>query len=58
MDINDLRAIVTLFSMLLFVAIWIWAYSRRNLAAFQDAEQLPFREEEAPSSQDTREKSA
>jgi cytochrome c oxidase cbb3-type subunit 4 len=57
MDINDLRVIVTLFSMLLFVAIWIWAYSRRNLAAFEDAAQLPLREEE-PADRNSREESA
>ena len=46
MDINTLRVIVTLSSMLLFIAIWIWAYSRRNQAGFDEAEQLPFLEEE------------
>ena len=46
MDLNDLRALVTLASFGLFIGIWVWAYSRRNRAAFDEAALLPLREEE------------
>lgn len=57
-NINTLRAIVTLVSMLLFIAIWIWAYSRRNRAGFEEAAQLPFCEEEAVAQDSSKEQSA
>ncbi len=45
MDINLLRVVVTVFSMVMFISIWIWAWRRSNRAAFEDAAQLPFRDE-------------
>jgi cytochrome c oxidase cbb3-type subunit 4 len=47
-DINDLRSIVTVVSMLLFVglAAWTWQSSRRE--AFDEAAQLPFADESVP----------
>ena len=43
MDIVDqLRAGVTLFSFLAFIGLWVWAWSRRNRARFDEAAQLPF----------------
>ena len=45
MDINDLRIIVTVVSMLTFVGIVVWAFARRNRAAFDEAAQLPFVED-------------
>jgi cytochrome c oxidase cbb3-type subunit IV len=44
-DLNDLRIIVTVVSMLTFVGIVVWAYSRRNRASFDEAARLPFIEE-------------
>ncbi len=46
MDINDLRSIATVVSMLTFVGIVVWAYSRRNREAFDEAAALPFVGEE------------
>jgi cytochrome c oxidase cbb3-type subunit 4 len=46
MDLNDLRTIVTLASLGLFIAICVWACSRRNQAGFDDAAQLPLRDSE------------
>ena len=46
MDLNDVRVIVTLASMVLFIAICFWAWSRRNLAAFDEAARLPLREDD------------
>ncbi len=45
MDINDLRSIVTLVSFLAFVGIVVWAWSKRNQASFDEAAQLPFKDD-------------
>jgi len=41
MDINDLRAFVTVLSMLVFLAIVAWTYSKRNRHAFDAIAALP-----------------
>ncbi|MBT9463474.1 cbb3-type cytochrome c oxidase subunit 3 [Hydrogenophaga sp.] len=45
MDINDLRSIVTVVSMLTFLGIVVWAWSKRNKDRFDEAAQLPFQDE-------------
>ena len=45
MDLNDLRSIVTVVSMLTFLGIVAWAWSRRNKDRFDEAAQLPFQDE-------------
>ena len=45
MDINDIRSAVTVLSLVLFVGIVAWAWSRRNQADFEAAAQLPFDDE-------------
>jgi cytochrome c oxidase cbb3-type subunit IV len=45
MDINDLRSIVTVVSMLTFVGIVIWAWSKRNQADFEEAARLPLHDD-------------
>lgn len=45
MDINDLRSIVTMVSLLTFVGIVVWAWSKRNQADFEEAAQLPFKDD-------------
>ena len=47
MDINTLRSIVTVIAFLVFVGIVIWAWSRRNQAAFDEAARLPFQQDDA-----------
>jgi cytochrome c oxidase cbb3-type subunit 4 len=42
MDINFLRSAVTVVSLLLFLALVAWTWSRHRRAAFDDAAQLPF----------------
>jgi cytochrome c oxidase cbb3-type subunit 4 len=44
-DINDLRSIVTVVSMLLFVGIAAWTWQRSRRDAFDEAAQLPFAED-------------
>jgi cytochrome c oxidase cbb3-type subunit 4 len=45
MDVNDLRSAVTVISLVLFVALVAWTWSRRRRAAFDEAARLPFVEE-------------
>lgn len=45
MDINDMRSVVTVVSFLTFICIVVWAWSKRNQSAFDEAAQLPFKED-------------
>ncbi|QRR32789.1 cbb3-type cytochrome c oxidase subunit 3 [Hydrogenophaga sp. YM1] len=45
MDINALRSIVTVISLLVFLGIVAWAWSRRNRERFDEAARLPFQDE-------------
>jgi cytochrome c oxidase cbb3-type subunit 4 len=45
MDINDMRSAVTVLSLLSFVGIVFWAWSRRNKASSDEAAQLPFQDD-------------
>jgi len=57
MDINELRSIVTVISLVLFLALVAWTYSRHRRAAFDEAAQLPFLDDAAaaqPESNDRR----
>lgn len=44
-DINILRSIATVASFITFIGIWVWAYSRRNAADFEEASRLPFEQD-------------
>lgn len=46
MDINILRSVVTVLTFVIFLAIVGWALSRRNQADFDEAAQLPFRQDD------------
>ncbi len=46
MDVNDLRAAVTLLSFVAFIGVVAWAWSRRNKKRFDDAANLPFVDDE------------
>ena len=45
MDINTLRSLVTVVSLLVFLGIVVWAWSRRNRERFDEAARLPFQDE-------------
>ena len=45
MDLNDLRAAVTVASLAMFVAIWVWAWKKRNQAGFDEAARLPLQDD-------------
>jgi cytochrome c oxidase cbb3-type subunit 4 len=47
MDVNTLRIVVTLVSLVLFIGIVVWACLGRNQAGFAEAAQLPFLDDEA-----------
>lgn len=48
MDINDLRSLITVLGFGCFVAICLWAYSRKARAGFEEAALLPFTDDDAP----------
>ena len=50
MDINDLRGLTTLFVMIAFIGVCIWAYSGKQKKRFEEAANLPFADEEAAES--------
>ena len=45
MDVNDFRSIVTVISLMVFLGIVWWAWSKRNQARFDEAAQLPFKDD-------------
>ncbi|MCB1676324.1 MAG: cbb3-type cytochrome c oxidase subunit 3 [Halioglobus sp.] len=44
MDINDLRGLSTVFLMISFIGLCLWAYSRKRKKSFDEAANLPFAE--------------
>jgi cytochrome c oxidase cbb3-type subunit IV len=44
-DINTLRSIATVAAFITFIGIAIWAYSSRNAADFEEAANLPFKQD-------------
>ena len=48
MDLDTLRYATTVMSLFAFAGIVAWAMSPRNKRAFDEAQQLPFQETEAP----------
>lgn len=45
MDVTTLRIAATLASFATFIGIWVWAWSRRNATAFEEAARLPFEQD-------------
>lgn len=45
MDITTLRVAATLVSLITFIAIAAWAWSRRNRATFDEAAAIPFQQD-------------
>ena len=54
MDINDLRSIVTVVSVLTFAGIVAWALRRGNKARFDEAAMLPFADEAPAAERETK----
>lgn len=45
MDVNTLREIATVLSLLAFLGIAGWAYARRNRDGFEEAGRIPFEQD-------------
>jgi cytochrome c oxidase cbb3-type subunit 4 len=47
MDIGTFRGVITVVLMMLFIALVVWAFSRRRKKDFDEAARLPLEEDEA-----------
>lgn len=45
MDVNTLRSVATVVSLITFIGIVMWAWSRRNAEDFEKAANLPFEQD-------------
>lgn len=50
MDINDIRNVITVLSFCIFAGIVRWATAPRNKARFEEAQLLPFLDDETAAS--------
>ncbi len=46
MDLNDVRAVLTVLGFIGFIAIVAWAYSKSARKGFKEASELPFADED------------
>jgi cytochrome c oxidase cbb3-type subunit 4 len=51
MDINDIRAAITLLAFVTFIGIVAWAYHRKSRSRFDEAARLPFADDTVPADQ-------
>jgi len=47
MDINVLRSIITVVSLITFLGVVLWAYSAKRNTGFEQAARLPFEDDDA-----------
>jgi cytochrome c oxidase cbb3-type subunit 4 len=47
-DMGLVRGVATVFALLAFLAVVLWAYGKRPQEAFRSAAQLPLEEDDAP----------
>lgn len=45
MDINDFRGLITLVTLVAFLGVWVWAWSKRRKADFDAIANLPLEED-------------
>jgi cytochrome c oxidase cbb3-type subunit 4 len=50
MDLNDMRALLTVLAFVAFLGIVWWAYHRKSRKGFDEAANLPFVEDTLPGS--------
>lgn len=48
MDINDVRSVITVLSLIAFIGIVVWAYGPGRKRQFEEAAQMPFTEDDRP----------
>ncbi|HSC74653.1 MAG TPA: CcoQ/FixQ family Cbb3-type cytochrome c oxidase assembly chaperone [Pseudomonadales bacterium] len=58
MDLNTLRGLLTLLLLILFICLFVWAYSKKRVSEFNEAANLPFADEEASLRSGTQESTA
>ena len=46
MEVNDLRSIVTVLLLVMFLAIVVWTYSKKRAASFDECAALPLQDDE------------
>ncbi|MFO1198615.1 MAG: cbb3-type cytochrome c oxidase subunit 3 [Burkholderiaceae bacterium] len=46
MDINDLRSLITVLSLISFIGIVVWAYGSGRKRRFEEAANLPFADDD------------
>ncbi len=51
MEINTLRSLVMILGLVLFIAIFFWAWSSKSKKGFDEAANLPFEESVIPPQQ-------
>jgi len=56
MHMGDLRGLITVVLLILFVALWAWTWSRKHKKKFDEAARLPLEDDEAPPREDTGER--
>jgi cytochrome c oxidase cbb3-type subunit IV len=47
-EINTMRTVVTVVSLVLFLGLVIWTWNRRRQTAFDEAANLPFLDDDTP----------
>jgi len=48
MDLQTFRIAITVVAFILFVGIWLWAWSGRHRSRFDEAARIPFDEGDLP----------
>jgi cytochrome c oxidase cbb3-type subunit 4 len=48
MEMGFVRGLATLFALLAFLGVVVWAYGRRRRETFRQAAQLPLEEDDSP----------
>ena len=56
MHMGDLRGLITVVLLILFVGLWVWTWSRKHQTTFDEAARLPLEEDEVPPREDTKER--
>ena len=50
LDLGLVRGIATVFALVAFIVVVLWAYSKRTKEKFKEAAQLPLEEDDGPES--------
>ena len=50
LDMGLVRGVATVFALVAFIVVVLWAYSKRSREKFKEAAQLPLEEDDGPES--------